>query len=267
MNSPTNQPLSGKLDFGIDVPGIRQGMLAAGVAGLFIAVAVGLIRTYLEQISSNFAMSLVAVSLLIAAYGFFMGSYMTWASRVGKLRTRQRLLDLASQMLGWTGSEKVLDVGCGRGLMLIGAALRLKQGAAIGIDLWRTEDQAGNSLDAALNNVRLAGVADRVCIDTGDARNLPYPNESFDLVLSHWVIHNLPDANDRRQTLNEMLRVLRPGGVIALADIEFINDYGRHLSSCGVVNIRKLSGGFEAAVMGILSGGSYRPQALLARKV
>ena len=266
MSSPTIQNLNGKLDFGIDAPGIRRGMLSAGLAGLLIAIAAGVLQTYTKQISFNVATALVTVGLFGAAYGFFMGGYMTWASRVGKLRTRQQLLDIASQMLGWTGREKVLDVGCGRGLMLIGAALRLRQGAAIGIDLWRTEDQADNSLDAALNNVRLAGVADRVCIDTGDARDLPYPNESFDLVLSHWVIHNLPDANDRNQILNEMLRVLRPGGVIALADIEFINDYCHHLGRCGAVDIRKLSGGFETAIMGILSGGSYRPQALLARK-
>ncbi len=76
----------------------------------------------------------------------------------------------------WTGEEILLDVGCGRGLMLLGAARRLTTGHAVGIDLWRDEDQAENSPEALEANARLEGVADRIRIDTGDARQLPYPN-------------------------------------------------------------------------------------------
>ena len=56
-----------------------------------------------------------------------MGSIMTWSSKVGKLRERERLMDA----LGLRGDETVLDVGCGRGLLLNAAARRLttmKQG-------------------------------------------------------------------------------------------------------------------------------------------
>ena len=100
-------------------------------------------------------------------------------------------------------------------------------------------------------------------IDTGDARQLPYPDGSFDAVLSHWVVHNLPDANDRQRALDEMLRVLRPGGVLVLADIAFIGEYRSYLSSKGFMRLQFDNGGAEAAIMGALSGGSYRPQALI----
>src|SRR5262249_40669566 len=73
---------------------------------------------------------------LFAVLGVFAGGcaaaawIMTWSSRVAKLEMRDRLLD----QLELKGDEKVLDVGCGRGLLAIGAAKRLKSGRVTGID-------------------------------------------------------------------------------------------------------------------------------------
>jgi hypothetical protein len=63
---------------------------------------------------------------------------------------------------------------------------------------------------------------------------------------------------------DEMLRVLRPHGVLVLADIANIREYRTYLPSKSVTDMRRVSGGAEAVIMGALSGGSYRPQALLA---
>jgi ubiquinone/menaquinone biosynthesis C-methylase UbiE len=134
----------------------------------------------------------------------------------------------------------------------------------VGIDLWRDEDQAENSPEALEANARLEGVADRIRIDTGDARQLPYPNTGFDVVLSHWVIHDLAEAADRRKALDEMLRALGPHGVIVLANIANIREYRTCLTSKGVTDVRTVVDGAEAVIMGALSGGSHRPQALFA---
>jgi SAM-dependent methyltransferase len=233
-------------------------MLLAGCAG--VAIAIGACFTGWLGSSSPWISGL---GLIVAAYVFFMGLYMTYGSRIGKLRTREKLLDLAAAQRPWRGNDAVLDVGCGRGLMLVGAARRLKTGQAVGIDLWRAEDQADNSPEAAQANARREGVSDRIRIDTGDARRLPYMDSSFDAVLSHWVVHNLPGPNDRRRALDEMLRVLRPGGVLVLADIANTGEYRTYLSSKGLADLHFISGGAEAAIMGALSGGSYRPQALI----
>ncbi|MFP5077080.1 class I SAM-dependent methyltransferase [Rhizobium sp. YIM 134829] len=191
---------------------------------------------------------------------------MTYTSRIGKKRKRERLLNLKGQLAPWTGREDVLDVGCGRGLMMVGAARRLTSGKAVGIDLWREEDQAENTPEAALENARLEGVADRVSIETGDARALPFANASFDVVLSHWVIHNIPEAADRARALDEMMRVLRPSGVLVLADIANKSEYEAHLRTQGLANIREVTGGLEAQIAGILSGGAFKPQALVGIK-
>lgn len=198
-----------------------------------------------------------------------MGAYMTYGSRVGKRRTRERLLDFAQTVTRWTGHEQVLDVGCGRGLMLVGAARRLMPGGigrAVGIDLWRAEDQADNRPEAAMENARKEGVADRVQVETGDARALPFADGAFDAVLSHWVVHNLPTAADRERALGEMLRVLRPGGTLVLADILHHADYRAHLAAAGVTDVRELDGGVEPWIIAALSGGSFQPRALVARR-
>ncbi|NIJ06629.1 SAM-dependent methyltransferase [Sphingomonas vulcanisoli] len=202
--------------------------------------------------------------LLVGLYGSGMACYMTYGSRVGKLRTRKRLLDLATRFRPWSGAEQVLDVGCGRGLLLIEAARRLTSGHANGVDLWRSEDQSANAPEAALRNARIEGVAHRVSIRTGDARELPFPAQSFDLVMSHWVLHNLPTDAQRSQAVGEMVRVLKPGGLILLADIKYHTAYRAMLRKTGLVERRADNGGWRSSIIGALSSGSFRPAEIIA---
>ena len=258
--------VSPKPDYGIDAPGVRRGMFAAGIGG---AVLCGLSIMVAASASGALARAATwsAVACLFAAlYGLGMAAYMTYGSRIGKLLTRERLLDLAGAVTAWTGRETVLDVGCGRGLMFVGAARRLTSGKAVGIDLWRTEDQADNTPEAALENARREGVFERVQVETGDARALPYADASFDTVMSHWVIHNLPEAADRTRALDEMLRVLRPGGVLVLADIAYHSVYRTQLEARGLTDLHVCDGGCEGWVSGVLTGGSFRPQAIVGRR-
>ncbi len=155
---------------------------------------------------------------------------MVWGSRVGKLRLRDRLLG----GLAWRGDEAVLDVGCGRGLLLIGAAKRIPRGRAVGIDLWQTEDQSGNSPEATGANARAERVSDRIALETGDARRLPFGDATFDAVVSSWALHNIYDREGRRQALIEIVRVLKPGGNAAILDIRHTTEYAEVFCQCGL---------------------------------
>ncbi len=179
------------LDFGIDAPGVRR--MFAGIGGSTLVVC--LVLAYISVPGPTWLVVAARTgTAIVACYGIGMAAYMTYGSRISKLRTRDRLLGA----IPWTGTERVLDVGCGRGLMAIGAAHHVPIGEVIGIDVWSAADQSDNAPDAARANARRAGVADRVRIDTGDMRALPYDAASFDVVLSHWVVHNLPDARIAR---------------------------------------------------------------------
>src|SRR5262245_44889877 len=81
-----------------------------------------------------------------------------YTSRRGKFVVWATLLD----QLHLRGHERILDLGCGRGAILLMAAQHLTTGRAVGVDLWRTGDQSGNSAPATLRNAAAEGVADRV---------------------------------------------------------------------------------------------------------
>ncbi|MBV8789579.1 MAG: SAM-dependent methyltransferase, partial [Mycobacterium sp.] len=80
-----------------------------------------------------------------------------YATRTGKFVVWDRILD----DLRLRGDETVLDLGCGRGAVLLATAKRLPRGRAIGVDLWQA-DQTDNSQHATLQNAALENVADRI---------------------------------------------------------------------------------------------------------
>ncbi len=160
---------------------------------------------------------------------------MLWGSKAGKLHLRDKIISSIS----WRGDEMVLDVGCGHGLMLIGAAKRLTSGKAVGIDLWQKEDQSDNSRESTLKNVRLENVAERVELLDGDARKLPFADNSFDVVLSSWALHNIYDRAERDGAVREIVRVLKPGGRLIIADIRHTGQYAKVLQQSRMLNIQR----------------------------
>ena len=189
-----------------------------------------------------------------------MGCWMIWSSRVGKVRERERLLDT----LSWRGDEQVLDLGCGRGLMLIGAALRLHTGRAVGVDLWRAADLGGNSPAAARANAELEGVSERVTLETADLRALPLPTGTIDVVLSQAAVHNIEEPAGRRLALEEVARVLRPGGTVLLADIRHLEEYADVLRGCGLA-VEVEGSRLVRGLLALVTFGALRPGVVRGR--
>jgi SAM-dependent methyltransferase len=234
---------------------VGLGLWAGAGAGLWS----GAVRIPLGADELHVVLAPAAVS--IGATCLAMALWMIWSSKVGKVRERERLLDT----LVWRGDEQVLDVGCGRGLMLIGAARRLGSGHVTGIDLWRTEDLAGNAPEATLANAAAEGVRERVSLKTGDMCALPFGDASFDVILSQAAVHNVPQAAGRKRAVEEMARVLRPGGTILLADIRHLGDYADALRGQGL-EARVEGSAIGRSLLGIITFGALRPGLVRARR-
>jgi SAM-dependent methyltransferase len=219
-----------KPDYGLDAPRLVSSMFSRG--GWTLAFGIALYVVNRVEYPAP-AARLLGVLGSIGVVFLATGAVMVWSSRVAKLGLRDRLLD----SLGLKGDEKVLDVGCGRGLLAIGAAKRLKTGRVTGIDRWSAEDLSGNSPDAAKENAKMEGVADKVRIENGDARKLVYPDGNFDVVVSSLVIHNIPERSEREQAVREVFRVLKPGGRLLIYDIFRTAEYAGVLRDAGAKDV------------------------------
>ena len=118
---------------------------------------------------------------------------------------KQALIRLAAVK----AAERVLDVGCGTGTL----AVAIKQAAPEAIVTGLDADEA--MLARARRKARLGGAA--VEFIRGDSRALPWADNSFDKVVSSLFFHHL-EREDKGLTLREILRVLRPGGELLVAD-------------------------------------------------
>jgi ubiquinone/menaquinone biosynthesis C-methylase UbiE len=255
-----------KPNYGIDAPGVIRNLSVVAIVGLAIwaipALGIGPEQLAFPILGVHVAIPLQATGFAMGTPCAIMAAWMLWDSKVGKIRRRERLLN----MLKWTGHEQVLDVGCGRGLMLVGAARRLTTGKATGIDLWKAEDLSGNYAEAALENARREGVADRVEVKTGDMRQMPFEPEAFDVVVSRAAIHNLCEVADRVRAFSEIVRVLKPGGRLLLEDIRHRHEYATTLTARGFGEIRRVDNKLSSWLARLLSRGSLDPVTLIVRK-
>jgi ubiquinone/menaquinone biosynthesis C-methylase UbiE len=237
--------MSSRADYGIDSPAIVAGQFLIGSISLGTALVLLLIGD---------PHPLGEIALVAAGIYFWAGAGgMLCYSKVIKLGIRDQILGL----IPWRGDEMVLDVGCGRGLLLVGAARRLTTGKAIGLDCWVPGALTGNRPEAALDNARLEGVVDRVELKEGDARQLPFADASVDVVLSNFVVHEVDSRAEREQMLREMVRVLKPGGRLALVDFIFTSECVRVLREIGIGDARRAPAGsfFSFWVSAILNFG------------
>ena len=158
MNRQSTPP--GRVDYGIDGPVAAQGVIIASVISLALGGAVYGKRRPLRPVLAGMVLKLGVCSFVA---GLSLVGGMVWSSKVGKLRARDHLIE----SLSLRGDESVLDVGCGRGLLLIAAAKRLTTGKAVGVDIWSAKDQSDNRPEATWANARAEGVADRVEVKDG----------------------------------------------------------------------------------------------------
>jgi ubiquinone/menaquinone biosynthesis C-methylase UbiE len=107
--------------------------------------------------------------------------------------------------------ERVLDVGCGTGTLLLQLATRVRDARIAGVDA----DPA--MLRQAEEKAAAAGISVELAPAWADA--LPFSDGSFDVVLSSLFFHHL-QPQDKRRSFHEVRRVLRPGGRVLISDFD-----------------------------------------------
>ncbi|MER6944536.1 class I SAM-dependent methyltransferase [Nonomuraea sp. NPDC000554] len=209
--------------YGFDAPWALGG-LVLGALGLLALAAVSFA---FDVPAAGIAFLIGALYTLASAASYVYttrgGKFAVWKEELGRLR----------------GDERLLDLGCGRGAVLMLAARRLSDGEATGLDLWSTKDQSGNAETVTRANAEREGVSERVELVTGDMRELPFVDGAYDAIVSSLAVHNIPTTEGRDKAIREAHRVLRPGGLMLIADFQHTPEYEATLRDLGVVDVRR----------------------------
>jgi len=216
-----------KAKYGVDAPGVIRNLAFGGIALCCIAIFFPVIKIGLVIIDTS--------GLIWSGAGCCLGAVLMLAySLYGKFKHRERLLN----MINWTGSEQVLDIGTGKGLLMIGAAKRLTTGKSIGIDIWNAEDLTGNNIENTLRNAKIEGVASKIEIKNEDAMAMSFADESFDVILTNMCLHNIYNKQGRKTACKEIGRVLKTGGTAIIADFRHVREYKRNFDELGLAATR-----------------------------
>ncbi|MCO5578259.1 hypothetical protein L7F22_032098 [Adiantum nelumboides] len=184
-------------------------------------------------------MALMSVCFLVTAANLWYSSLiLPW--HVG-----QQMLE----MVDWSYVCEALDIGCGSGMLLNAVAMRLKKehtgDSAIGVDLWLDGD--GKCMSSTLQTAALEQVHQYVMCKTGDPRSLPFEDDQFDLVVSALCLHKLGSDCGPRSTeacyerlkgLEELVRVLKPGGQAVVWDLCHVLEYASKLEDLNMCNVK-----------------------------
>lgn len=106
-------------------------------------------------------------------------------------------------------SMSLLDVGCGPGTITADLAMRLGEGRVVGLDRAASVVEAARAANADVANLSF---------EVGDVYELSFEDGAFDVVYAHQVLQHLSDPV---RALEEMRRVLRPGGLLAVRDADY----------------------------------------------
>lgn len=216
------------LSYGIETPELLGAL--AGISLFLLAAALIADKVQLRWLVAGF---LGALFCLISLFLILLAVWLGWSYFLGKGRSSQQVL----AALRLKGKEKLLDLGCGRGLILIEAAKKITKGKCVGLDDWSQKDFYSNNAEKTMENAATEGVAKKVQVVTGDMRKLPFKKGEFDRVTANLALTRLKERNDLRKAVGEMARVLKKGGLIVLQDYRRIHHIAEDMKSAGLKNI------------------------------
>ncbi len=238
------------------VPKAMMYELATGTA----VFAAGTVATYFKtkKLPAPFRTGALTVLGLGTAV---CGAFTAWSifahdrfSYEGRRQLSRQIVEGTADYIKIPDGGKGLDVGCGSGALTIACARRNPKAKMVGIDRWGLE-YASFSKKLCESNSEAEKVYNTSFI-RGDATKLDFEDETFDVVTSNYVYHNIPGI-DKQKLILETFRVLKKGGTFAIHDIMSKRRYGDMEAF-----IRELkSKGFEKAELIPTDNGKFMTKA------
>jgi ubiquinone/menaquinone biosynthesis C-methylase UbiE len=188
-----------------------------------------------------------------AGHDWLLPLYDPIVKLLGGDAARKALLDQAVVL----PDHRVLEIGCGTGTLAIQIKKFHPHVEMIGLD------PDPKALACARRKAARATVS--IQFDTGFAGELPYPDASFHRVLSSFMFHHLP-ADEKRKTLSEVRRVLRPGGELHMLDFEGPEDGAHSFLAHLLHSNERLKDNSQATVLGLIRHAGFADAQKVGRR-
>lgn len=217
--------------YSIDAPVVFVGYVTITVILSIISI-IFVIKDYPFKYFISFIALLGVIFCCIFLHTTLKGKFKIWDEILTTINTNYDL--------------KFLDIGCGRGAILYAVAKKINnRSKAIGIDLWRNNDQYENNIERAKMNAVAEGVANKTELVTANMMDLPFEDETFDFIISNIAIHNIRNSEGRKKALMEAYRVLKKNGELIIVDIGKNIEYKNVFEELKMKNIVYKNTGFN----------------------
>jgi len=154
-------------------------------------------------------------------------------------RVRRQLIDQAALSPG----QRVLEVGCGTGTLLVMLKQKHPQVEVVGLD------PDPKALERARSKAARSGVS--VQFDQGYGDQLPYADATFDRVFSSFMFHHLP-SEEKAGMLHAVRRVLKSGGELHMVDFEGPEDHAHGILAHLFHTNKRLTDNSEQRVLNLM---------------
>jgi SAM-dependent methyltransferase len=179
---------------------------------VYVPTGIGVVCVVLAAWSLAFIIP-AAAFLLVAAYF----AYARYLFSPDGADVQGSVWSALLEHLEWDGHGQALDIGCGSAALSIRLAKKYPGAKVTGVDSWGERWEYSKAL--CERNATIEGVGEHMSFQKASASSLPFPDESFDAVVSNLVFHEVNDTPDKKQLIREALRVVRMGGAFAFQDL------------------------------------------------
>lgn len=152
--------------------------------------------------------------VLLVSFLFPLYSYVMFSQNGGKFQ--EKIHNLLIRSLGAEVRGKILDIGCGNGVLAVRLAQHFGGVEVTGVDYWGEEWEYSKGV--CEKNARTGHVEERVHFQKGDAAGLEFAGDTYDGATSNLTFHEVKSVADKRKVVREALRVVKPGGAFAVID-------------------------------------------------
>ncbi len=196
---------------------VPLGMLQGLFGGVIVLLMLSGLAFFAQP--SGVRIVLAGVLLTVTFLLFLLSCWMLFLYRAfsytGKMQISRRIINGVADHVHIPDGGVGLDVGCGSGALTIACAKRNPCARMIGIDYWGKIYASFSKMLCESNAFREN--TPNVVFQQGDARHLSFPDETFDLVTSNYVYHDIYGM-DRQDLVLETLRTLKKGGSFVIHD-------------------------------------------------